>query len=1030
MNAEKIEEFIGTQKAKVLEVTSKYPEKKSLDVDFKELDFFDGDLADYLLEKPDEFTREFEKQLKVETSGLKVHARFYNLPDVASVDVQKLGEEHLNKLVKVDGVISWITEINPRIKTAVWECLYCGRKQDVETDRVSAIKPPNQCAECGRSKFKLLENESEFVNIQRAKMQDLIEKLQGSMPTSTVIMWLEDDLVNTVFPGEKVTITGILRIMPPKEGKGKNSVYGKYLEVVHLRKVMQEFEEINITKEDESKIKELSKNPKLYEMIIQSIAPGIYGYTELKSAIALQLFGGAPNKILPDGQRIRSDIHILLIGDPGCIIGDERVALGNGAIVKIQDFGVKHLQDINIPVLTGQGYKRAVATVFHKYESQPIIEIITESGKSIKGTYNHPLLLVEGMKRKWKRLDEIKEGDRVAVTTWIPCSIRKLQPTAWTALKRSFGPKNKAVIPEKLSPRLAGLLGYLIGDGWITRTRFAFDVNPEESDLLKLLSDIIKKEFKLKPHVIERRPKGKKPIFVVQVDSVDVACNLGFLKEKRIPDIVMRSGNRVVSEFLSWLFEADGCAFSKGRGRRAVQLKSSRIELLRDVQVMLLRFGIHSRIVERNLTIRRAQSIRKYYRLIGFKSEKKRKKLEQLVKDVRGLQHELGKQFSERVVSVKTAGVADVFDVEVPNAKRFIANGVISHNTAKSSILQYVSRLAPKCVLVSGKGASGVGLTASAEKDDVTGGWILKAGAMVLASGGQVNIDELDKMDKEDRSALHEAMEQQQLNIAKAGIVAQFNTRTSVLAAANPKFGRFDPNELPTSQFDIPPTLLSRFDLIFTIKDVLDESRDRKMAEHILLVHSAEAGEAITPLISLNELRKYIAYARRSCIPNLSKEAGDKIKEYYVSLRKMGKKENTFPITARQIEGIIRLAEASAKIRLSEEVSLIDAERAISLTDFVLKDVFTDKETGLIDSDIVNIGQSKSKIDKVRNIVGIIQSIESEVDLVDIDVVVKKALDIGIDEQACRKIIRDLSLQGELYEPKTGYVKSARRKVE
>ncbi|MCL5011661.1 MAG: ATP-binding protein [Candidatus Marsarchaeota archaeon] len=1029
MNTDKIEEFIQTQKSKVLELTSKYPEKKSLEIDFKELDFFDGELADGLLEKPDEFIKEFEKQLKVET-GFKVHSRFYNLPDMVDIDVQKLGEEHLNKLVKVDGVISWITEISPRVKTAVWECLYCGKKQDVETDRVSALKPPNQCSECGRNKFKLLENESEFINVQRAKMQDLIEKLQGSMPTSTITMWMEDDLVNTIFPGEKITVTGILRIMPPKEGKGKSSVYGKYFEVVHLHKVMQEFEEINISKEDEKKIKELSENPKLYEMIIQSIAPGIYGYTELKSAIALQLFGGAPNKTLPDGQKIRSDIHILLIGDPGCIIGDERIALGNGAIVKIQNLGARHLQEINTPVLTGQGYKRAVATVFHRYESQPIIEIVTESGKSVKGTYNHPLLVVEGMERKWKRLDEIKKNYRVAVTTQIPCSIRKLQPTGWIALKRRFGPKSKAIIPEKLSPSLSGLLGYLVGDGWVTRTRFAFDVNPEEKDLLKPLSKIIEKEFKLKPHVIERKSKGKKPIFVVQVDEVDVAYNLSFLKEKRIPDIVMRSGNRVVSEFLSWLFEADGCVFSKGRGRRAVQLKSANIELLRDVQTMLLRFGIHSRIVERNLTIRRAQSIRKYYKFIGFKSEKKRRKLYQLVRDVKCLQHEFGNQLSERVVSARRAGVADVFDVEVPGAKRFISNGVISHNTAKSSILQYVSRLAPKCVLVSGKGASGVGLTASAEKDDVTGGWILKAGAMVLASGGQVNIDELDKMDKEDRSALHESMEQQQINIAKAGIVAQFNTRTSVLAAANPKFGRFDPNEPPTTQFDIPPTLLSRFDLIFTIKDILDESRDRKMAEHILLVHSSTANEVITPLISLNDLRKYIAYARRTCFPELSREAGEKIKEYYVSLRKMGKKENTFPITARQIEGIIRLAEASAKIRLSSEVGLVDAEKAISLTDFVLKDVFTDKETGLIDSDIVNIGQSKSKIDKVRSVINIIQSIESQVDMVDIDEIIRKASEIGLDEMSCRKIIKDLSLQGELYEPKTGFVKSARKRIE
>lgn len=1024
MNVDKIEEFIQSQKSKVLELTSKYPERKSLEVDFKELDFFDGGLAESLLEKPDEVIKEFERLLSVET-GLKAHVRFFNLPDVVGVDVQKLGEEHLNKLVKVEGVISWITEINPRVKTAVWECVYCGRKQDVETDRVSALKPPGQCSECGRGKFKLLEGESEFINVQRAKMQDLIEKLQGSMPTSTITMWLEDDLVNSVFPGEKVVVTGVLRIMPPKEGRGKSSVYGKYLEVVHIRKVMQEFEEISVSKEEERRIKELSENPKLYDLIVQSIAPGIYGYNELKSAIALQLFGGCPNKVLPDGQRVRSDIHILLIGDPGCIVGGGRVVLGDGGVERISSLGVEHLQEINQRVLTGEGRATAIAKRFHVYESQPVIEVVTETGKSVKGTFNHPLLTVEGGRRVWKRLDEIKEGDRVVVVGFIPCSVRKRVRTGWEFTGSSEGVK----LPREVGFELAGLLGYLLVRGRVLKSGFECLVDGSDEVLGLKVSRLVEESFGVKPRefIVKR---GRRFFKRFVLSSSIVASTVGFLREGRVPGFVMRSGNRVVASFISWVFEGGGRV-----SRSGVELKSSSVEFLRDVQILLLRFGVRSEVRgwENSRSLKLCvggESLRRFARLVGFQSEGKRVELKRVVQRVAVKEGVLKGLLTERVARVLRGGFEDVYDVEVPRGHRFIANGVVSHNTAKSTILQYVARLAPKCVLVSGKGASGVGLTASAEKDDVTGGWILKAGAMVLASGGQVNIDELDKMDKEDRSALHEAMEQQQINIAKAGIVAQFNTRTSVLAAANPKFGRFDPNEPPTTQFDIPPTLLSRFDLIFTIKDVLDESRDRRMAEHILLVHSSTPSDVIMPSISLSDLRKYIAYARRTCFPKLSKEAGDKIKEYYVSLRKMGKKENTFSITARQIEGIIRLAEASAKMRLSSEVGLVDAERAISLTDFVLKDVFTDKETGLIDTDIVNIGQSKSRVDKIRLVINIIQSIEREVDMVDIDEVVKRASEVGLDEVSCRKIVNELSLQGELYEPKTGFVKSARKRIE
>ncbi|MBI5226763.1 ATP-binding protein [Candidatus Micrarchaeota archaeon] len=1038
---ERFERFLDEKyREPMLDAFESYPKKRTVAVDYHLLDAFDPELAKKLQEKPDEMIAAAEKAVQsqkpmVFEDARPLHVRFFNLPTLLEASVQNLGAEHLDRMFRVEGVVSWVTEIKPLMKTSLWQCIHCQTTIKTATDKTN-IKPPAIC-QCGRRDFKLMEKStsSDYINVQRAQIQELVEKLRGNAPTASVEVWLEDDLVNLMVPGEKFIMTGILRLRPVKEGKVKTAVYAKFLDIVHLQRMEREFEELEITKDEQDQIERLAKDPALFEKVVKSVAPSIFGYNELKQAIALQLFGGTPGKVLPDGKKIRSDIHLLLIGDPGCLIADERVVLGNGAIMKLGQMGEAHLQSIHAPMLTGQGAKqRADATVFHSYPNQKIMEIITESGKCIKGTYNHPLMVVDGMRREWKTLEKLNVGDRLATVTGIPCTITAPLPTGWTKTPRRLGPKNKIQLPAFLTPELAGWMGYVAGDGWVTRTRVAVDVNSEEEDLIPLLKQISLNQFGIPlSHRTERRP-GKKPLHVLELHSVDLAGNVQFLRERRVPDLVLQSGNAVAAEFIAWLFEADGCVFSKGRGKRTIQLKSSEIEFLRDVQILLLRFGIHSRIVERNLTIRRAQAIRKYSTAIGFRSAKKKARLAQLVADIKDLHHEIGQQRSERIVSIKPAGFADVFDVEVPTAKRFIANGIISHNTAKSSILGYVSRISPKSVYVSGESATGVGLTASAERDKDGEGWILKAGAMVLANGGLAIIDEFDKMGVEDRGSIHQAMEQQVISVAKAGIVTQFQSKTSVLAAANPKMGRFDPNTPPAEQFNISPPLLSRFDLIFTIKDVLDEAKDRKTADHILLGHkmslnlnSGQETQGILPVIEMELLRKYVAYARRHVRPTLTDEAGDKIKEFYVGLRQQGAKDNTFSITARHIEGIIRLSEASAKLRLSPRVELQDAERSIALATFVLADVYTDKTTGRIDSDIISIGQPKSRVDRMRTILGVIGTLQKQFDLVAVDDIVKEAIVFGLDDVYVRRLVDELMKQGDLYAPKAGYVKLSRK---
>jgi replicative DNA helicase Mcm len=286
---------------------------------------------------------------------------------------------------------------------------------------------------------------------------------------------------------------------------------------------------------------------------------------------------------------------------------------------------------------------------------------------------------------------------------------------------------------------------------------------------------------------------------------------------------------------------------------------------------------------------------------------------------------------------------------------------------AKSQLLRYVSQVAPRGIYTSGKGTTAAGLTAAAVKDDFAGGrWMLEAGMLVLADGGMAVIDELDKMSADDRSAMHEALEQQTVSIAKAGITSTLNARCPVLAAANPKLGRFTNDRSLSEQIDLPPTLLSRFDVIFSIRDVPNQERDRRLANRILASHRdvglAGPGrpEGELPPFSSEFLKKYVAYAR-AYRPMLSDDALAVLEDYYVRIRRQGEEPDApVPITARQLEALVRMSEAAARARLSDVVRPEDAQRAVRIMDSYLRRVAMTPE-GRIDIDITQTGVSHSQ---------------------------------------------------------------------
>ncbi len=338
--------------------------------------------------------------------------------------------------------------------------------------------------------------------------------------------------------------------------------------------------------------------------------------------------------------------------------------------------------------------------------------------------------------------------------------------------------------------------------------------------------------------------------------------------------------------------------------------------------------------------------------------------------------------------------------------------------TAKSEMLKFCARIAPRGLYTSGRGSTAAGLTAAVVRDK-TGIMMLEAGAVVLGDQGLVCIDEFDKMKPEDRSALHEVMEQQSASIAKAGIVATLNARTSILAAANPMYGKYDPFKNITENVNLPIPLLTRFDLIFVVRDIPSKERDRNIAQHILNLHKP-TGVETRSLIDVDTLTKYLAFAKR-IDPILTKEAEEKILEYYMKMRNVDS-EDMITVTPRQLEGLIRLATARARLMMKDQVEEEDAERAIFLIQSMLQDAGVDVNTGKVDLGVLQ-GRPRSEVSKMQLFMDVLKSLEGDNKIpVEEKLFVKELEKSGkftVDE--ARNYIRRMLREASIYESKPGH---------
>ena len=659
-------EFIEQKyRAELLENTSKGI--FSLDINFSTLSSFDPEMAELLLETPEDVIYATESAVKHFDLGSieTIRIRFFNLPEARHIDISEMRKKHLGKFIAIEGLVRQKSDVRPQVVNVKFECPSCGTVLSVVQEGKN-FREPERCG-CGRKgKFRTLARE--MIDAQTLVLEENPEEIE-SPQAKRIDVLLKDELVTPFSerktnPGSKIRVTGILKELQRMERGRLTTQYDLVFETNHVEALETDYENLKITKEEKKSIIALAKTKDVYEKLINSLAPSIYGYKEIKEALILQSAGGI-QKTRKDSIVSRGDIHILLVGDPGA---------------------------------------------------------------------------------------------------------------------------------------------------------------------------------------------------------------------------------------------------------------------------------------------------------------------------------------------------------------------------GKSQLLKRLSFIAPKSRYVAGKGVSGAGLTAAVVRNDVLGGWSLEAGALVLANKGMVAIDEMDKMSEQDTSAMHEAMEQQTVSVSKANIQATLQANTTILAAANPKFGRFNPDAIIAEQIALPPTLISRFDLVFPIKDEPDKKKDSELANHILKLHQNPNQEDSE--LSSDFLRKFISYVRTNCNPKLTTNAKEMIEKFYIKMRNSASKDEitakSIPISARQLEAIVRLSEAAAKLRLSEEVEEEDVERSIKLIRYYLEQVGTDPETGQLDIDRITSGISASTRNKRIVLLTIIDNIIKETkgeESAELTKIIREAEEKGLQENEVTELLQKMKQSGDIYEPKRAYYK-------
>ncbi len=804
---------------RIIGVADRYPEERSLPVAFEDMNRFDTDMAIYLLLHPlnvlaaaNEAVRRLAPAMEV---ALDIHVRILGLPRDSRIAIRDLRAKHLGQLVSCEGLVRKATEVRPQVTDASFECLRCGAVIK-EPQEGTNFREPLECYEdqggCKRSasstKFKLLGEASRYVDTQKVEVQEAPEGLRGGEEPQRLSAFLEDDLTGRIAPGQRIVLNGVLRSSQRGRPGARSTLFDIFLDTSSVEFEQVEFEEIEVTESDIRAIEEQAKDPDIFRKIVASIAPSIYGMNTEKEALALQVFSGVP-KLMPDGRRIRGDIHILMVGDPGigksellsymsrlsprgiyatgkaataaglCVAGESKVVTQEGERT-IEEIVASHFPtaERNEPIETlpasgqvlavdgeNRVVRREIEAVWRLEPPATLVEIKTDSHCVIT-TPATRLMVSWGTTSRWVSAKFVRTGMKIAVAS----------DSGWPPSNGS-APGSMVGWDPVTSVTSVPADGHRTVYDFTVRDAHAFLAN---GVLVHNTAAAVRDEFgegrwTLEAGALVLADKGLAclhPDSEVYIDGVPRRVSEIFSEEEA--SIATARGKEIEIALLErWTTSFD-------LDRRAATEAIATLVVRRKYTGPILRLTLNSghelKLTPDHLVLeggsfgwRELRNLRPSSPLVASQPTVIPAALDVadsasgegpiLLVPERLMLHDSGPPSGNRqayeFATIKEVRVEQyggyVYDLRVPDGANFLCDGIVAHNC----------------------------------------------------------IDEIEKMNPQDRAAIHEALEQQRVSVAKAGITAVLQARCSVLAAANPKFGRFDEHKYIAEQIDLPPTLLS-----------------------------------------------------------------------------------------------------------------------------------------------------------------------------------------------------------------------------
>jgi replicative DNA helicase Mcm len=979
-------------------------DKKVIQIDFNDIAEFSHELAEELLNFPEEIFQILETAL--DDIGLlkNPRVRLLNVPNAQELRVGHIRAKHLNKLISITGIVRQASEVRPQVTNAKFECPSCGTIISV-LQVEKKFREPTRCS-CGRKgNFKLISKE--MVDAQRLVIEESPESLIGGEQPRRISIFLQEDLVEPKMekrttPGSRLNVIGVLKEIPiPLQTGSISTRFDLAIEANNLIPLEETYEDVKINEEDERQIQELAASDNLFDKFTQSIAPSIWGYDEIKQSLVLQMFSGV-RKINADGSVSRGDIHVFLIGDPGVaksitlkFIADiapkgrylvGRAASGEGitATVVRDEFLRGWSLEAGAMVLANKGIvcideiekmDENDRSAMHEALEQ---QTVTISKANVQACYSEDTEILT--ERGWKKYNEVKNlkiaqfDPKTKTIHFLPHKGLYLYnynkkmyhyknkrndilvtPNHKMLIKKERGKKYEEFKAEEIPYSRIKVLnsGKYLG---------------KEKDYFILPPIQHKQNRKHEKYTHQHSPK-KIPMdlwleflgYYITEGGIETTPTIGIVQKKG------ENANKIRT-CLKKLVKILGCSLTEINYKKYVRFKITQTQLYRYLKELGLK--CYDKCLNINF------------------SELSKRQLKILYNSMM-----LGDGSTDgRYFSTTSKKLTDEFQVIAHLIGRSASQHIhYKEGTRGKRKTMYRVSLSDKTELSLRKDKGNMKLLNYNGKVFC---FSTKTGFFVTRRNGKIAI---------------------QGNTLQA--------QTSVLAAGNPKLGRFEQFQSVAQQINLPPSLINRFDIIFTLKDIPEKNKDEAIASHVLLRHQKQDNNAA---IEKGLFRKYIAYAKQKFKPVLTDEAVKRIKNFYVKLRTSPVSSDALmrpiPISARQLEALIRLAEAHAKMRLSKSVTKEDAEIAIRLMKYYLTTVGYDEETKTYDIDKIAIGVSTSQRSKVILLRETIAKLEERLGKFIPVEELEKELETKMKKEEIDDSLQKLIASGDIFRPRRGFI--------